>query len=435
MTKISVIGLGYVGCVSIGCLADLGHSLTGVDIQKEKVDAINLGSATVVEPDLDDLIRSGVKEKRITATTDIEEAVAKSDISILCVGTPLGDSGSLDLSAIYSVAREVANALKHKDMYHVIVIRSTVSPGTCADVEELVAEVSGKKAGEQFDVIINPEFLREGSAVRDFLNPAIHLIGGKNVYAAELVADIYNKIQAPIEFTQWKEAEIMKYVNNTFHALKVTFANEIGNICKCLKIDSHEVMRIFCQDKQLNISSYYLRPGFAFGGSCLPKDTSALNELATDSGLSTPLISSIIPSNNNQIKMASNLILSYNVENIGVLGLSFKSNTDDLRNSPILLVIQQLLENGRKILAYDPQIARSRLIGANAQVMDEQFPFLRGVCTSDIESTMQFADLVVVSKKEQEFSSMCITYDKPVIDLANIFEKSSALKSYEGLNW
>lgn len=434
--KISIIGLGYVGCVSLGCLSKIGFSLIGVDNQMDKVTTIKDGNATVIEPQLDALINNGVKNKLITATSDLDKAVLETEVSVICVGTPLGSDGNLDLSAIFSVAKTIGQSLSLKDSRHTVLVRSTVPPGTCDKIENLIAKNSNKIIGKDFDVVSNPEFLREGSAVNDFLNPPMHVIGSSNDIAANIVASLYEEIKAPIEFTERRVAEIIKYVNNSFHALKVTFANEVGNICKRLDIDSHEVMRIFCNDKHLNISEYYLKPGLAYGGSCLPKDTSALEKLAESVDLEVPIISNISKSNNYHIGIASKLILEQkDFKKIAVLGLSFKPNTDDLRNSPILDIVETLIESGKEVLVYDDSVNDSLLRGENAKVFNQTYPFLRNIICNDIKEMIDRSEMIVIAKKDLNFKNICEEFNKPVIDLVKIFDNKPNLSSYEGLNW
>ncbi|MCJ7646138.1 nucleotide sugar dehydrogenase, partial [bacterium] len=275
--RISVFGLGYVGCVSAACLARDGHKVMGVDINQNKVDIINSGRSPVVEKDIDEIIKEVVKSQKLIATTDVKEAVGNSEISMICVGTPSNDNGSLDLKYVKRVCVEIGTGLREKDEYHVVVVRSTMLPSSVE--EELIPileKTSGKKAGVDFGVCMNPEFMREGSSVYDFYHPPMTVIGELDKRSGGIVEEIYANIDAPVVRTAIRVAEMIKYVSNAFHGLKVCFANEIGNICKKLGIDSHEVMEIFCMDKKLSLSPYYLKPGFAFGGSCLPKDLRAL---------------------------------------------------------------------------------------------------------------------------------------------------------------
>jgi GDP-mannose 6-dehydrogenase len=361
--KISIFGLGYVGCVSLGCLAKNGHSVIGVDTNQAKVNQINSGKATIIEKDVDTIIAEQRLSGRIIATDDIQLAVKGSDISIIAVGTPSTDKGHLNLQFIFKVAESIGEALKLKDTFHIIAIRSTIMPGTCDEVATIVEKISGKKRNAGFAIVDNPEFLREGTAVQDYYNPPLTLIGSDNREAAEKVADLYRQLPGEIIITDLKTAEIMKYINNTYHALKISFGNEIGNICSELGIDSHKVMEIFCKDKQLNISPYYFKPGFAFGGSCLPKDLKGLQTLAHDLYIDVPVIDSINKTNDLQIQRAIKLIYKYWDKKLGFLGLSFKAGTDDLRNSPTVSIIEALVGKGCDIVIYDKNINMAMLTG------------------------------------------------------------------------
>jgi GDP-mannose 6-dehydrogenase len=381
--NISIFGLGYVGCVSLGCLAKNGHHVVGVDTNLAKVEQINSGKATIIEKDVDIIIAEQRSAGRISATTDIHLAVKGSDISIIAVGTPSTDKGHLNLQYIFKVAENIGQALLLKDTFHIIAIRSTIMPGTCDKFASVVEGISGKKRNVDFAIVDNPEFLREGTAVHDYYNPPLTLIGSDNLSAAEKVADLYRQLPGEIIITDLKIAEIMKYVNNTYHALKISFGNEIGNICSELKIDSHKVMEIFCKDKQLNISPYYFKPGFAYGGSCLPKDLKGLRTLAHDLYIDVPVIDSIDKTNDFQIQRAVKLIYKYWDKKLGFLGLSFKAGTDDLRNSPAVSIIETLLGKGCNIVIYDKNINLAMLTGTNKEFIDSRIPHLSSLMVSD----------------------------------------------------
>ena len=322
--NISIFGMGYVGCVSLGCLAKNGHQVIGVDVVKSKIDLINSGKPTIIEKDIDTIIEENHKIGRIKATNNFKDAVRDTDISIICVGTPSNAQGHLNLNAIYQTAKQIGEAIKEKDTFHIVTVRSTVLPGTNKKVGEIIEEASGKERNKAFAVISNPEFLREGTAVKDYYNPPVTVIGTDNPKAAAQLKEMYNGINAPIEETEIEIAELIKYINNSFHALKVSFANEVGNICKNVGIDSHKLMNVFCMDDQLNLSSYYLKPGFAFGGSCLPKDLMALKTMAHDFYMDSPVLNSILDSNENQKKKVFDMIMARDTKKIGLLGLSFK---------------------------------------------------------------------------------------------------------------
>lgn len=434
--NISIFGLGYVGCVSLGCLAQNGHIVIGVDVSETKVDLINRGIATIVEKDIDEIIRAQFNSGKVRATKDPKEAVLNTEISIIAVGTPSSVNGHLVLDYIYKVVENIADALKQKNGFHVIAIRSTVLPGTCEKAAKMIEKISGKIYNKDFTVVSNPEFLREGTAVNDYFHPPYTLIGSDSKSGSEKMSQLYNEIDAEIVITSIKEAEIIKYVNNTFHALKVSFANEIGNICKTLGVDSLEVMKIFVKDKQLNISPYYLRPGFAYGGSCLPKDLKALQTLAHDLYLDTPVIQSINKSNDIQIKRAEKIITDCNKNKIGILGLSFKEGTDDLRNSPSVNLIETLIGKGFTIKIYDKSVQYSQLTGRNKDYIDQHIPHLAKLMESDIEQVISISELLVVSTREKEFDEVLRNiHDKKIIDLVGLDKELLNKPNYFGINW
>jgi GDP-mannose 6-dehydrogenase len=434
--KISIFGLGYVGCVSLGCLAKNGHHVIGVDTNQAKVDQINSGRATIIEKDVDKIIAEQRMAGRISATTDNLLAVKGSDISIIAVGTPSTDKGHLNLQYIFKVAENIGEALKHKNTFHIIAIRSTIMPGTCDKFAEIVEYNSGKKWNEDFALVDNPEFLREGTAVKDYYNPPLTLIGSDNVKAAEKVAELYRQLPAEIIITDLKIAEIMKYINNTYHALKISFSNEIGNICSELGIDSHEVMDIFCKDKQLNISPYYFKPGFAYGGSCLPKDLKGLQTLAHDLYIDVPVIDGISKTNDLQIQRAIKLIYKYWDKKLGFLGLSFKAGTDDLRNSPTVSIIETLLDKGCNIVIYDKNINLAKLTGTNKEYIDSRIPHLSNLMVSDPAELINECDIIVINTREPEFFNLVSDIEnKIIIDFVRIDDSILSNRNYVGINW
>ena len=433
---ISIFGLGYVGCVSLGCLAQNGHKIVGVDVNPIKVKQINSGKATIIEKNIDQIINEQYNLGRITATTSSSNAILVSDISIVAVGTPSGKNGHLNLEYIFNVANDIGIALKEKNTFHTIAIRSTIMPGTCDKFAEIIEKVSGKKRNVDFGIADNPEFLREGSAVDDYLNPPLTLIGSDNKRTAEIVASLYDHLPAEIIITDLKIAEIMKYVNNTFHALKISFGNEIGNICTELGIDSHEVMKIFCKDKQLNISSYYFKPGFAYGGSCLPKDLKGLQTLAHDLYLKVPVIESIDQTNNIQINRAVELILNYRDKKLGFFGLSFKAGTDDLRNSPAVTLIENLLGKGCNISIFDDNINLSLLTGTNKDFINQKIPHLSTLLVDTPNDIVDNCDVIIINTREKEFIKYIKEIqDKIIIDLVRIDDRLLSRKNYIGVNW
>jgi GDP-mannose 6-dehydrogenase len=433
---ISIFGLGYVGCVSIGCLAKGGHHIIGVDVSQTKVNQINSGCATIIEKDIDQIIAEQRKSGNIEATTDPIDAVLRSEISIVAVGTPSSDKGHLDLQYIFNVAEEIGKALSMKSKFHIIAIRSTIMPGTCDKFANIVEKSSGKKRNIDFAIADNPEFLREGTAVHDFNNPPLTLIGSDNKEAAETLSGLYKNLPAEIIITDLKTAEIMKYVNNTYHALKISFGNEIGNICSELGIDSHKVMEIFCKDKQLNISPYYFKPGFAYGGSCLPKDLKGLQTLAHDLYVTVPVIDGINKTNDIQIERAVKIIYKYWNKKLGFLGLSFKAGTDDLRNSPAVSVIEALLGKGCDITIYDKNINLSLLTGTNKEYINAKIPHLASLLTTNASQLVSDCDVIIVNTKEPEFLELVKNLkDKLIIDFVRLDETLLSKDNYHGINW
>lgn len=433
---ISIFGLGYVGCVGAACLASLGHKVTGVDISQSKVDLINTGRPTIIEKDIEELCYDGYTSGRLRATTDVKTAVTASDISFIAVGTPSTREGHLNLNYIYTVAQQIGEALRDKNTFHVIAIRSTVFPGTNRRVGEIIAEASGKTRNKDFAIVSNPEFLREGTSVHDFLNPPLTLVGSDSERATDMFRELYKDIPADFIETDIRVAEIMKYVNNTFHALKIVFGNEVGNICKALDIDSHKVMDIFCRDRQLNISPYYFKPGFAYGGSCLPKDTKALRTLARDHYIDVPVIDHIEKSNELQKANAVKLIMQQGRRNIGILGLSFKAGTDDLRCSPIVDVVETLLGKGFNINIYDKNVKVSELTGTNRDFIMAKIPHLQHFVSDNLDNVAEVSDVLVVTNNEPEFRDILTRYPgKIIVDLVRAWKDVDYNGIYEGLSW
>lgn len=433
--KISIFGLGYVGCVSLGCLAQNGFEVIGVDVNQTKVDLINRGLATIIEKDIDRIVGEQRQQGRISATLDHSLSVLDSEISIICVGTPSTGEGSLNLDYIYASARQIGAAIRDKKSDHIVVIRSTVLPGTNRRVGEIIAQASGKTRNEGFSVVSNPEFLREGSAVEDYYNPPFTLVGTDSDSAVEIMRELYAKVKGEFVEADIMTAEIIKYVNNSYHALKVTFANEVGNICKKLGIDSHEVMRIFCLDHQLNISPYYFKPGFAYGGSCLPKDLKALKTLAHNHSLLSPVLESIEPSNQNHIDTATALIKTKPGNRIGILGVAFKDGTDDLRYSPILRVIEDLRSSGYEVRVHDTHVSQAIEIGSNREYIKENIPYLLDMIVSTELDLIDWAEIIIVNRKQADFQSLPHMFaDKQFVDLVRIVppEKTG---NYEGICW
>lgn len=407
MANISIFGLGYVGCVGMGCLAQQGHRMIGVDTDATKVEFIDQGRPTILEKDIEHILAEGHAAGRVSATSDVAAAVSETDVSFICVGTPASPTGHLSLAAIHKVAEQIGGALRSKaGGRHLVALRSTVLPGTGESVSEIIARTSGRIAGEGFAVVSNPEFLREGSSVEDFGHPAFTVVGTSCDWAADVMREVYAKIDAPFIVTSPRVAELMKYVCNSFHALKITFANEVGNICDKLQIDPCQLMEIFCKDTKLNISKAYLKPGFAYGGSCLPKDLRALRTIAHDHYLQTPVLEAIERSNEFQKEIALKRILEFGKQNVGFVGLAFKPGTDDLRESPIVDVIERLLGKGFNVRIYDPHVRFSQLMGANREYILQKIPFISRFISDDLSAVIQNSDVVVVVNKTPGFQAV-----------------------------
>lgn len=437
-SRISIFGLGYVGTVSAACFAAEGNHVVGVDPQEVKVEMINSGKAPVIEADLPDLIRDAVSEGRLRATMEAEEAIADTDVTVVCVGTPSQPNGSLDLSHVAQVCTEIGAALREKSGYHVVVIRSTVLPGTLRElVIPTLEEASGKTIGAEIGLSMNPEFLRESTAVKDFYNPPKTVVGAIDERSGKVVADLYAGIDAPLIITGIDVAEAVKYTDNAWHALKIAFANEIGNVCKSLDIDSHKVMDIFCQDTKLNLSPYYLKPGFAFGGSCLPKDVRALTYKARSLDLSVPVLDSIMPSNDRQVERALNMVTAKGFKRIGVLGFSFKAGTDDLRESPIVELIERLIGKGYELRLFDRNVNLARLMGANREYILKVIPHISRLMADGMQEVLDHGELIIIGNGDPDFHSVTqrLRPDQTVLDLVRVPEGEAIKERYDGINW
>ncbi len=436
--RISVFGLGYVGVVSAACLANEGHEIIGVDPNRTKVDMINAGRSPIVEDKTTELIEGAVADARLSATSDVATAVLESDLSLLCVGTPSQVNGSLDLSYVRTVCEEIGGALKAKKGFHVVVCRSTILPGTMRSVIiPSLERCSGKVAGRDFGVCNNPEFLREGTAVHDFYHPPKTVIGETDTRSGDLLESLYAAIDAPLIRVTIEVAEMVKYVDNVWHALKVCFANEIGGVCRALNIDSHAVMDIFCKDVKLNLSSYYLKPGFAFGGSCLPKDVRALTYQGRMLDLNLPVLNAILSSNRMQIENGLRLITGLGKKRVGVLGFSFKAGTDDLRESPLVEVIERLLGKGYDIRIYDRDVSVAKLVGANRHYLLNHIPHISNLMVEQIDDIFEHAEVIVVGNASHEFRDVLQRRhkDQVVVDLVRITAETSQEGTYYGICW
>ncbi len=438
MSRIGVFGLGYVGVVSAGCLARDGHEVVGVDPNSAKVKMVNSGRSPILERGTPELIHAAVSQGRLRATVDPDEAVAASSLSLICVGTPSQLNGNLDLAHVRRVSEQIGAAIRNKAGFHVVVCRSTVLPGTLRDIILPTLEgYAGRRAGDGFGLCHNPEFLREGTAVHDFDHPPKIVIGETDSHSGDLVASLYDRIRAPLIRTDLETAEMVKYADNVWHALKVCFANEMGRFCKAAGLDSHRVMDIFCQDTKLNLSTSYLTPGFAFGGSCLPKDVRALTYKARTLDLELPVINSILPSNARHVEEAFRLISMLGKRRIGILGLSFKPGTDDLRESPMVELAERLLGKGYEIAIFDPDVGLANLMGTNRDYILNRIPHIAPLLTSDPRELMSRSEVVVIGNKAESFSEIARRAgdSQVVVDLVRVLPHTTEKGKYEGLCW
>jgi GDP-mannose 6-dehydrogenase len=441
--KIAVFGLGYVGVVSAACLARDGHAVVGVDPNALKVDFVRQGKSPIVEPGLDELIAAAVTAGRLVAGSDVVAAVAQCEVLMVCVGTPGQPNGSLDLSYVRRVVQQIGEQLAGATAYKVVVIRSTLLPGSMQSVViPALEESSQRQAGKDFGVCINPEFLREGSAISDYDHPPKTVIGASDERAAARVRELYAGLSAPLILTNLRTAEMVKYIDNSWHALKVSFANEVGRLCKAMSIDARLAMRLFCMDTKLNISSAYLRPGFAFGGSCLPKDVRALTYQGRLLDVDTPVLSSILSSNQLHIAHALAMIRATGRRRVGLLGLSFKEGTDDLRESPIVTLAEQLIGKGYELTVYDQNVRLASLVGANREYILNHIPHIGRLMVDRPELLLEQSDVVVVASVDREFAPLLerLTAGKSVIDLVGAWSTAegpgtAGMEAYDGIAW
>ena len=435
--KVSIFGLGYVGTVCAGCLAKDDHEIVGVDPVRTKVDLINSGKSPIIEVDIDEIIAEVVKTGRLRATDDSAQAIRDTELSLVCVGTPSQINGNLDLTHVRNVCEQLGQALKNKPTRHTVVVRSTILPGTMRRmVIPVLEEYSGKKTGVDFGVCNNPEFLREGSAVADFSSPSKTVIGEVDRASGDKVAALYTKLEAPLVRTEIETAEMIKYIDNSWHALKIGFANETGNLCKSFGVDAHKAMEIFCLDKKLNISPAYLMPGFAFGGSCLPKDLRALAYSAKLHDLQLPILNSILPSNELQITRGLQLIIERGRKRVGILGFSFKPGTDDLRESPMIEIIERLTGKGYDVRIYDKNVNVAKLVGANRDFILNRIPHISRLMVDSIDAVLNHAEIIVIGNKTAEFNTVPqrMRTGQYLVDFARIV-KDGSREGYEGICW
>ncbi|MHC4985904.1 MAG: nucleotide sugar dehydrogenase [Planctomycetota bacterium] len=422
--KISVFGLGYVGTVSAACLAELGHEVIGVDVQEHKIKALQSGECVLIEPELSDLLAAGAKAGRLTATADPAEAISQTEVSLVCVGTPSDASGAIDLSYVGEVCEQIGKCLSQSPGHHVVVIRSTTLPGTIQNlVIPALEKASGLTAGKDFGVCTNPEFLREGSAVADFRTPPMIVIGQTTEADGDRLAGVYEGIECETFRCSPDEAMMVKYACNAYHAAKIVFGNEIGSLCTLFGLDSHRVMDVFSQDTHLNISARYLKPGFAFGGSCLPKDVKALMSLAHDGHLPVPMLESLMASNKTLVERGVELILDLKPKRVGVLGLSFKDKTDDLRESPVIEVVERLIGKGVDIVIHDSDVRMSQLFGANLSEIERRLPHLATLLRDDLDEVIAHGEVVVVAKPSAAYKDLPgrLGAEQQVVDLVRLF--------------
>jgi GDP-mannose 6-dehydrogenase len=436
--NISIFGLGYVGVVSAACLASRGHNIIGVDIDELKVRMLDEGLSPIVEKDVPELLATAKNQGLLSATTKVNVAMENTEVSIICVGTPGRANGSLNTEFIEKVCEQIGTCLKQKSAVHTLLFRSTMLPGTMRKtVIPIVESCSGKKHNIDFHSVYNPEFLRESSAVYDFNNPPKTVIGADSEEAVQKVLSIYDNIQGPIIKTKMETAEMVKYIDNNFHALKITFANEAGCICKSLGMDSHEVMNIMTLDTKLNISPAYLKPGFAFGGSCLPKDLRAMNYLAKTLDVETPLLNSLIPSNNSQISSVIKRVTSYGKNKIGIAGFSFKEGTDDLRESPMIEVIETLLGKGYNLKLYDPNVTMSKTSESNKEYLENSISHISYLMVDSLDELLKDRELIILGNRNPEFKSLLseCREDQIIFDLVRMKEEQCNGRNYEGIYW
>jgi GDP-mannose 6-dehydrogenase len=439
--KLSVFGLGYVGCVSAACFAEMGHEVTGVDVNPVKVNMINQGLSPIIENGLDRIIAKQVLNGHLRATLHAHEAVEGSDLAFICVGTPSESNGSIDLRYIERVCEQIGSAMRGRSRHFTVALRSTVLPGVAEQTAlRILQERSGKKIGDDFGFAVNPEFLREGTSVYDFYHPPKTVIGAFDPHTAELLQNIYQDITAPIFILRPDEASMIKYADNAFHAIKVAFANEMGRLCKKFHVDSRVVMSVFTKDLKLNLSSYYLKPGFAFGGSCLPKDLRAISHYARQMDVAVPVVDAAMASNEEHIRHALDMIKENGRKKIGVLGLSFKHGTDDLRESPVVALVEQLIGKGYDVRIFDNNVALARLMGANKEYIEHEVPHIARLMCHSVSEVLEESEVVVIGNNAEEYRPVLddLRNGHKIIDLSGLRNEGNLIleeENYEGICW
>jgi len=437
--KISILGLGYVGAVSLGCLVRDGHSVYGADIDQSKLDLIKDGLSPIVDEGMDVLMEDAAASGRVQVTTDAAEAVRETDLSFVCVGTPSSTNGAQNLDAIKRVAQQIGQAIKHKQSYHVVIVRSTIAPGTVEqEIQPLIEKYSGKQKDRHFGLGFQPEFLREGSSIKDYDTPPFTVVGADSEKTIEPVRELFGHLPCEFIATSIRSAEMLKYCCNVFHALKVTFANEIGRICQSLQVDTHEVMDLVCNDTRLNISRAYLRPGFAYGGSCLPKDLRALVRIARHNDVQIPMLGSVAASNRSHIEHAIETVLESGKKRIGMIGLSFKSGTDDLRESPLVVLAEHFIGKGLELKIYDPEVNIARLVGANRRYIEESIPHIASLMRTSCEAVIDESELLIVGLNNASIIETLYENsrsDQFVLDLVGVPDRNRLPGDYVGACW
>ena len=440
MKHVAVFGMGYVGCVTAACVSRDGHHVIGVDIDRDKIATLRAGSSPVAEPGLEELIRAQVAAERLEATTNLDDAVRRSELALIAVGTPSAADGSVEYHAVERVVRAIGTVLRDTGQRYDVVVRSTLLPGILEDrLAPLLEEMAGCELGPHVTLCNNPEFLRETTAIRDYDHPPFVLVGAAEPDQADDVLAMYERVQAERFVTDTRTAALVKYACNAFHALKIDFANEIGTLARAFGADGQEVMRLLCEDKHLNISPVYLRPGFAFGGSCLPKDVRALVRFAQQHAVRTELLNAILPSNEAHLQRALAAVRETGCRKVGLIGLSFKAGTDDLRESPAIGMIETLIGKGYKVRVYDPSVSLASLVGANRAYIESQLPHIANLICGSLEQVLAEAEVIVIANWEPAFSDVPrqLRSDQILVDLVRLIDRpdSSLEGRYYGIAW